>query len=98
MNGFMRLKGQLQFYELNDFGALNFSLNRQFMDRKLLVSLNFNDAFFTNQYRFTLNQGSISTTGSRVNDSRRFGLNVRYNFGIRKKEKGESMFDVDPNK
>ncbi len=98
MNGFMRLKGQLQFYELEDFGALNFSLNRQFMDRKLLVSLNFNDVFFTNQNRFTLNQGSISTTGSRVNDSRRFGLNVRYNFGIRKKEKGENMFDVDPNK
>ena len=92
MNGFMRLKGQLQFYELGNFGALNFSLNRQFLDRKLLVSLNFNDAFFTNQYRFTLNQGSISTTGSRVNDSRRFGLNVRYNFGIRKKEKGENMF------
>jgi iron complex outermembrane recepter protein len=96
MNGFMRLKGQLQFYELNDFGALNFSLNRQFLDRKLLVSLNFNDVFFTNQYRFTLNQGSISTTGARVNDSRRFGLNVRYNFGIRKRERGENMFDVKP--
>jgi hypothetical protein len=42
----VRLNGQLQFYELNDFGA---------------------------------------------------GLNVRYIFGLRKKEKSENMFDTPEN-
>ena len=97
MNGFMRVNGQLQFYELNNFGSLSFNLNRQFLDKKLTVSLNFNDVFFTNKYKFTLNQGDISAVGSRVNDSRRFGINARYNFGIRKKkEAGENMFNVEP--
>lgn len=97
MNGFMRLNGQLQFYELNDFGSLNFNINRQFLDRKLIVSLNFNDVFYSNQYKFVLNQGGVNNTGSRANDSRRAGLNVRYIFGLRKKEKGENMFDTPEN-
>lgn len=94
MNGFMRLAGQMQFYELSDFGSLNLNINHQFLDRKLIVSLNFNDVFFTNQYRYTLNQGNIHAVGSRVNDSRRVGLNMRYLFGIRKKEKPENMFNM----
>ena len=94
LNGFMRLHGQLQFYELNDFGMLNLNLNHQFLDKKLIVALNFNDVFYTNQYKFVLNQGGINNIGSRANDSRRVGLNVRYIFGLRKKEKGENMFDM----
>ena len=94
MNGFMRLNGQLQFYELNNFGSLNFNVNHQFLDRKLIVALNFTDVFLTNQYKLTLNQGNIHAVGSRINDTRRVGLNVRYIFGIRKKEKKEGMFDI----
>ncbi|MBL7817473.1 MAG: TonB-dependent receptor [Saprospiraceae bacterium] len=94
MNGFLRLKGQLQFYELDNFGALNFYVNRQFLDRKLIVSLNFSDVFLTNRYSFTLNQGAIQALGTRANDTRRIGLNIRYIFGLRKKEKRENMFDI----
>jgi iron complex outermembrane recepter protein len=95
MNGFYRLKGQMQFTELENFGSLNFNLNRQFLDKKLLISLNLSDAFFTNNYQFTLNQGGINSKGARFFDSRRFGINARYNFGLRKKEKGENMFNMD---
>jgi iron complex outermembrane recepter protein len=98
LNGFMKVNGQMQFYELEDFGGLNFSLNRQFLDRKLIVSMNLNDAFFTLKNQYTLNQGGINATGSRITDTRRFGINARYNFGIRKKERGENMFNFDPNK
>ena len=97
VNGFMRLKGQLQFYELNDFGFMNVNVNHQFLDKKLIASLNFSDVFFTNQYTFALNQGGVNNIGSRVNDSRRVGLNIRYIFGIRKKEKTENMFNVPEN-
>jgi hypothetical protein len=34
LNGFMRYKGQVQFYELSTFGTLNLSVNRQFMEKK----------------------------------------------------------------
>ena len=86
LNGFYRLKGQLQFYELSDFGQLSMSINRQFLDKKLTVTLSVNDIFFTNNNRFTINQGSISATGERYSDTRRVGLNVRYSLGLRKKE------------
>ncbi|GAB4032501.1 outer membrane beta-barrel protein [Spirosoma gilvum] len=96
LNGFIRTKGQLQFYELSNFGALNMSLNRKFMQDKLMVTLTANDIFFTNFYDFTLQQGSVSANGFRRNDTRRFGLTLRYNFGIRKKEERVNMFNIDP--
>ncbi|QMW06490.1 outer membrane beta-barrel protein [Spirosoma foliorum] len=95
LNGFIRTRGQLQFYELSNFGGLNLSLNRKFMDNKLLVTFTANDIFFTNFYEFTLQQGSVSATGLRRNDTRRFGMTLRYNFGVRKKEERVNMFNVD---
>ncbi len=95
MNGFIRTKGQLQFYELSNFGMLNLSVNRKFMQDKLLVTLTANDLLFTNYYRFTLQQGTVAATGLRRNDTRRFGLTVRYNFGIRKKEERVNMFNIE---
>jgi len=86
MNGFMMLKGQQNFYELDTFGQLSFGLNQTFMDRKLSVTLNATDVLRTMATQFTLNQGSISTEGSRYGDNQRFGVNVRYNFGIKKKD------------
>ncbi|MBC7948738.1 MAG: TonB-dependent receptor [Chitinophagaceae bacterium] len=98
MNGFIRLKGQLQFYELSTFGALNASINRQFLKQKLIVTLSMNDMFYTLRNDFTLNQGPVNASGSRYGDTRRIGINLRYNFGIRKKEETNNMFTVDPEK
>lgn len=96
LNGFMRLKGQQQFYELSSFGALNMSINRKFLKEKLIVTLSLNDMFATNKNNFTISQGSITADGYRIADTRRLGINLRYNFGIRKKEKEENkMFDED---
>ncbi len=94
LNGFMFLKGQIQFYELSTFGQLNMHLSQQFLQRKLTVSLSAQDIFYTNKNEFVLTQGSINATGERRSDSKRFGLNLRYNFGIRKKEENK-MPDVD---
>jgi len=95
VNGFVRLKGQQQFYELSPFGALNSSINRKFLKEKLVVTLSVNDIFFTNKNRFTIKQGSVDASGLREADTRRFGINLRYNFGIRKKEEGTNMFNVE---
>ncbi len=86
LNGFVRFKGQQQFYELGTFGSLNASINRQFFKQKLIVTLSMNDIFFSQKIDFSINQGTVDATGRRYNDSRRFGINLRYNFGIRKKE------------
>ena len=93
--GFMRLKGQQQFYELTSFGALNTSINRKFFKEKLIMTVSMNDIFFTNKNNFTIKQGSIDASGLREADTRRFGVNLRYNFGIRKKEENTNMFNVE---
>jgi iron complex outermembrane receptor protein len=95
LNGFVRLKGQQQFYELSSFGSLNASINRQFLEQKLTVTLSANDMFYTNQNDFTINQGSVKASGSRKADTRRFGINFRYNFGIRKKEENNNNPSFD---
>lgn len=92
LSGFIRLNGQLQFYELGNFGQLNMSINRQFLKKKLIITLNVSDLFFTNNNAFTIAQGSINAFGNRLADTRRFGINLRYNFGLNKKEEKKTMF------
>ena len=94
VNGYLVTNGQLQFYEVSNFGQLNFGISQQLAKKKLTVNLFLQDLFYTNKYDFVLNQGSVNATGSRVNDSRRFGLFLRYNFGIRKKEE-QKLPDVE---
>ncbi|MBK5269819.1 MAG: outer membrane beta-barrel protein [Bacteroidia bacterium] len=96
LNGFVRFNGQQQFYELSSFGALNTSINRQFLKRKLIVTLSMNDIFATNKNNFSIQQGSVSASGFRKADTRRVGINIRYNFGIRKKEESFNIFNVGP--
>jgi hypothetical protein len=96
INGFMRLKGQQQFYELSTFGSLNSSINRKFLKDKLVVTLSLSDMFSTNKNEFVITQGSIHATGFRQSDTRRLGLNLRYNFGIKKKDDSSTLFNTDP--
>jgi hypothetical protein len=95
LNGFIRLKGQQQFYELSTFGSLNSNINRKFFKEKLTVTLSMNDIFATNKNDFTIKQGSVNASGFRQGDTRRFGINFRYSFGIRKKEENNNMLNVE---
>ena len=98
LNGFMRLKGQQQFYELTSFGALNTSINRQFLKQKLIVTLSMSDIFASNKNNFTIKQGSVDASGFRQSDTRRLGINLRYNFGIRKREDNNILNIDSPEK
>ncbi|HEU0064540.1 MAG TPA: outer membrane beta-barrel protein [Flavisolibacter sp.] len=91
LNGFARFNGQFQFYELSSFGSLNMSLSQQFFKKKMTVTLSGNDLFFTNNNHFILKAGTVDASGYRESDTRRFGINVRYNFGIRKKEESNLL-------
>ncbi len=92
--GFARLNGQQQFYELSPFGSLGININKQFLNKKLVITLSGTDLFYTNNNNFTLNQGSFSASGFRNSDTRRFGFNVRYSFGLRKKEQGNNFLNI----
>lgn len=94
VNGFLILNGQLQFYELSNFGQANFNIMQQFLKKKLTVSLNAQDLFYTNKNEFVLQQGNVNASGTRKSDTKRIGLNLRYNFGIRKKEE-QKLPDVE---
>ena len=93
LNGFWRFKGQQQFYELSDFGSLNATINRQFLKKKLTITASYNDFLFTNKNNFVLNQGTQNALGYRATDSRRVGLSLRYNFGIKPKENKMDMLE-----
>lgn len=86
LSGFMIWRGQQQFYELETFGQLNAGLNQTFLDKKLQITLNASDILRTMRVQFRLDQGSIQSLGERYSDNQRFGLNVRYQFGIRRRE------------
>ncbi len=98
LNGFARFNGQLQFYELSNFGSLNFSINQQLMKRKLQLSAGITDIFLTNRNDFTINQGSVNASGFRKADTRRVSVNIRYNFGIRKKDDNNLLNVESPEK
>lgn len=96
MSGFMMTKGQYSFLELDTFGQLNLGLNQTFLDRRLTVSLSARDVLRTMVNRFEQTQGSLGTSGNRYADNQRFGVNIRYNFGIPKKqERQQNMINFD---
>ncbi|MDQ2718628.1 MAG: outer membrane beta-barrel protein [Bacteroidota bacterium] len=96
--GFARFNGQQQFYELSPFGSLSLNINKQFLKKKLVITLSGTDLFYTNNNNFTLNQGSFSASGFRKSDTRRIGVNARYSFGIRKKEQNNLFNIASPDK
>lgn len=97
LGGFIRTKGQQQFYELGDFGSMFANISRYFMDKKLQITLNAQDIFYTNKNTFAINQGNIHAFGNRRSDTRRVGFNLRYSFGLKKKEESNNPFNIDTN-
>ena len=96
MNGFFMYKGQFNFYELSNFGMLNFGIRQNFLDKKLTITLSARDVLHTMATKFSINQGSINTFGDRYNDNQRFGINIRYNFGVGKKDEKKGIMPNEP--
>lgn len=92
MNAFVMFKGQQNFYELDTFGQLNFGITQTMWKKKLSITLSARDVLRTMVTRFNINQGSINVFGERYNDNQRFGMNLRYNFGMKKRDEQQNMF------
>lgn len=95
--GFMMVNGSRGFYELENFGSLNCGLSQTLMNQKMIITLNARDILGTMNIAFKLSQGSLPSYGERYRDSQRFGINIRYNFGLGKKEKQNGLNDLDEN-
>ncbi|MBK9994013.1 MAG: TonB-dependent receptor [Saprospiraceae bacterium] len=91
MHGFMMVNSSQNFYELDNFGGLNFGLQQSFLKKKLTITLNAQDVLKTMRVNFKLDQGNILSTGDRYSDNQRFGINVRYNFGFSPKQNNKSQ-------
>lgn len=90
-SGFLMYKGLFNFYELNTFGQVNAGFSQSFMKKKLNVYINMRDIFRTMVTQFELNQGSQHSSGDRYTDNQRFGINIRYNFGLEKKDEKKKL-------
>jgi iron complex outermembrane recepter protein len=95
MNGFMLLNGQQNFYELNTFGQLNFGINQTLLKKKLQINLTARDVLRTMVTGFSLQQGGVTILGERYSDNQRYGINLRYNLGIKKKEERQGLQGMD---
>jgi hypothetical protein len=94
-SGFMMINGQMDFYELKNFGAVNVGLRQTFFDDRLTISLNARDILKTMVVEYEIDQGSVTAWGNRYTDNRRFGINIRYTFGFGKKEDKKGMFNME---
>lgn len=94
MFGFMLVNGQQNFLELGRFGQMNLTLSKSFLDEKLNISVFGRDIFRTMETPFRLDQGGIIFEGNRYSDNQRWGMTLRYNFGLRNKKEENNLFDV----
>ena len=94
MFGFMLVNGQQNFLELGRFGQMNLTLSKSFLNEKLNISVFGRDIFRTMETPFRLDQGGIIFEGNRYSDNQRWGMTLRYNFGLRDKKEENNLFDV----
>ncbi len=94
LNGFMRLNGVANFFEFDPFGTLNFSASKTALKKKMTITLSANDMFATNRIRFKVDVPNFVGSGYQYPDSRRVGIAIRYNFGIKPKLEKRLGFDV----
>ena len=89
----MYVNGFRAFNELKTLGQLSLSVTKLAMAKKLSIIFSGNDILLTNTPDFHIQQGRVVGNGHRIQDSRRIGVTLRYNFGIRPKEEKKQNFE-----
>ncbi len=96
LNGWMLVNGFRLFNELKTMGQLNLSATKNLMHKKLSIIVSGNDLLHTNKSIFRIQQQGITVDGTRLQDSRRCGITIRYNFGINHTEEKKPAFTPPP--
>jgi hypothetical protein len=94
----MYINGFRAFNELKNMGQLNLSITQMVLHKKLSIILSGSDVLLTNKAVFHIQQGNLVGNGSRIQDSRRVGITLRYNFGIKPKEEKKQNYEQTEGK
>jgi iron complex outermembrane recepter protein len=94
INAWMRLQGVNNFFETKNFGALNLSMNKTFLKNKFSINISGNDILRTNRVYFNINVPKFVGNGLQYTDTRKFGIALKYSFGIKPKVEQGQGFDA----
>ena len=87
-------KGNSGIYLLDSSYRVNMGVTKQFLERKLSVSLSVNDIFGTAKTKWHINNNLMKFDYDKYSDSRYVQLTIRYNFNsTRDKYRGRSSTD-----
>lgn len=96
LNAFMRVNTVVNFFELEPFGGITLSANKSILKKKMNVILTINDILRTNINTFIINQPNFLADGFRYADTRRIGIALKYNFGLKPRVEKRQGFEVPP--
>ncbi len=99
LQGFMRINGVFNFFEMKTFGTLNLSANKSILKKKMNIIISVNDALLTNRIRFNVDVPKFIGNGIQYGDTRRIGIALKYNFGLKPKPEKAPAFGapIDAN-
>jgi iron complex outermembrane recepter protein len=92
LQGFMRLNGVFNFFETKTFGSLNLSANKSILKKKMNIILSVNDLLLTNRITFDVDVPKFIGNGIQYGDTRRVGIALKYNFGLKPKPEKAPAF------
>ncbi len=96
LNAFMRVNTIINFFELEPFGGITLSANKSILNKKMNVILTVNDILHTNINTFIIKQPNFVADGYRYADTRRIGIALKYNFGLKPRLEKRQGFDIPP--
>ena len=94
LNSFMRVNTVINFFELKPFGGLTFSGNKSILKKKMNIIVTVNDVFRTNRNTFIIKQPNFVADGYTFNDTRRIGIALKYNFGLKPRVEKRQGFEI----
>ncbi len=94
LNAWMRIHGVNNFFETKNFGALNLSVNKTFNKNKFSINISGNDILRTNRVYFNIDVPKFIGNGLQYTDTRKFGIALKYSFGIKPKVEQGQGFDA----
>jgi iron complex outermembrane recepter protein len=99
LQGFMRINGVFNFFETSTFGSLNLSANKSILKKKMNIIFSVNDVLLSNRFNFNVDVPKFIGSGIQYADSRRIGIALKYNFGLKPKPEKTPAFGapVDTN-
>ena len=96
LNGFMRLNGVFNFFDWEPLGSLNVSANKSILKKKMSIILSGNDLLRTNIQKFSIDVPKFIGNGRGFQDTRRVGIALKYNFGLKPRPEKKQGFDIPP--